>query len=88
MDTVGNLQTTVLAHILDSVNQFASHTFLTQFIGQLDFQSHSKVSFVGYEPSGNILTDNLHVGSLNHSLLSFHIQCDRTVLLQGIDLLL
>ena len=88
VDAVGNLQTCLLAEVLDTVNQLTSHTLLLQFWGQLYLKRYGQIALVRYEPSWNILRDNLHVGYLYHGFLAVDIQCDVACLLKSCNLVL
>jgi len=71
---VGDLKTGLFAQVLYAIDQLAGHSLLTKGIGKLHFKSHGDVALVADEPSGNILRDDLHVGSINNDLLTVKLK--------------
>src|SRR5690554_1728418 len=77
-DFIGNIQTTVLTQILNTVNQFTGITFLAQVLTNGNVQCHSNPSFIGHQPAGNVLTDDFHILGQQLELLPVYLHGKRT----------
>ena len=60
-NTVGDLQTTRLTKILDTVDELARNTFFDQFVRQLDIQSDGQDTVVRHEPTRHVFGNDLHI---------------------------
>ena len=60
-DAVGYVQARGLTQVLQAVDQFACHTFLNQFGGELDIQGDRQYAIVHHEPAGHIFGQNLNI---------------------------